>query len=71
MDNKENKSIEDELKEAYAADKERRTAADEAKSDELKAAKDYLTVLWSEIESKNKEIEAQKEELENKRLEAD
>ena len=70
MDNKENKSIEDELKEAYAADKERRTAADEAKSDELKAAKDYLTVLWSEIESKNKEIEAQKEELENKRLEA-
>ncbi len=58
--------IVDELREAYAADKERRFARD----DELKAAKDYLGVLLSEIESKNSEIEDQKNELENKKIEA-
>lgn len=49
----------DELKKAYEADKERRSAS---KDEELKAAQDYLGVLLEEIENKNAELEEKKKE---------
>ena len=57
MDEKTNNEI-DELREAYEEDRERRNV----REDELQAAKDYLGVLLKEIEEKNKEIDAKREE---------